>query len=139
MLKNKKIKTILKILTIYLIYIILISTLYYNKILSSYMVSSINLIFMFLITYLILKKLKFKNLPHIFCFTILFLIIMNILFIRTFTLKTLVYYIIILTSFVLANKTKEKKEKLWTDFSFIFVVNWYKNYISLFRTIWAKK
>ena len=112
MLKNKKFKYIFSLLTIYIGYILLISILYYNKLLSSYMISSINLIFAFSSVYIILKKLNPKKTLNILILVIFILFLLNLIFIRVFNSKTIIYYLLIILSFILSKNKKEKKKKL---------------------------
>ena len=135
-MKNN-LKNIFKLLGVYLIYVCTLSTLYYYEIFSSYLVSSVNLIFIFLATYFVLRGLPKKK-THAFLIFIIMIILLNLIFVREFTTKTLSYYFLIMLSYILASKKQEKKKKLWANFFFILIINWYKNYITFFSAVITK-
>ena len=106
-MKMKKIPKILIVFLLYFMYVFFMSTLYYNGLVSSVFVVDFNLVFVFLFIYFVNNKQNHTLLKG--GVTVGVLIIANLLFVRLFTIKTFIYYFIILFAFYLGGLDKKKE------------------------------
>ena len=114
----KKYKDLITIFLIYILYLLLITTLSYYKVINFSYIPSISLIFGCLITMALGIRLgkKREKKAYIGGLKLGFIIItillgINLIFFRLFTLKTLIYYVIILLSSIMGSIIGINKKK----------------------------